>query len=630
MSGSIASASYATIATTAATASYAATASSADNLTVRNTLTAQTLVVQTITSSVEYSSGSNVFGNVVGNTHQFTGSVLVSGSMNVNANSLVVNTNGTVSIGNTNSTYNLDVTGTGRFSSNFIVGGGTTTTSKLTILATTGVAAPGSPTLGIYDAANPTYGFDFDLEGVATGDLYLSRLVSGTRTPVLQLARATGAATFSSSVHLPSNSAGSNASLFFDYTSNAASRSWRISNDYTAYGDFKIQQSTTQTGSTYADILAFSATGAATFSSSVIAGGQVTAPSFNMPSTGNPSSTSWTFLHDQNYVGDFGIYAGSNNRLSILASGNVGIGTTSPGQNLTVYGTGTLATTFQQWITVNGTQRLMLGANTTAAEVQSAGSIPLYINYGGNRTVINGSGVDNVLIGTTTDNGYKLNLSGSQYISSYLLVGSGYSESPFCLNANSINGNGSTDVMVHITNTKYNSANSSGENRMEFGWGNHWAAALAAYKQSTNLTGFRFYGEQGYNTPAMVFQIDAYGTTYMAGLGTGTVYSNSGTLTNTNPSDRRLKENIAPITYGLNEVLQLNPVSFSWKDDNNKNKQFGFIAQEVQEIMPEAIIEGDYLGLEKDAIYATLVIAIQELKSQNDDLQQQINELKAQ
>jgi hypothetical protein len=83
----------------------------------------------------------------------------------------------------------------------------------------------------------------------------------------------TGAATFSSSVHLPSNSAGTAASLYFDYTANAASRSWRISNDYTAYGDFKIQQSTTQTGSTYADILAFSSTGAATFLSGISVGG---------------------------------------------------------------------------------------------------------------------------------------------------------------------------------------------------------------------------------------------------------------------------------------------------------------------------------------------------------------------
>jgi hypothetical protein len=107
----------------------------------------------------------------------------------------------------------------------------------------------------------------------------------------------------------------------------------------------------------------------------------------------------------------------------------------------------------------------------------------------------------------------------------------------------------------------------------------------------------------------------SFGSVYVGSLGTGTVYSSSGSLTNTNPSDRRLKENINSISYGLNEILQLNPVSFDWKNDNNKNKQFGFIAQEVKEIMPEAIIEGEYLGLEKDAIYTALVNAIKELEA---------------
>ena len=107
----------------------------------------------------------------------------------------------------------------------------------------------------------------------------------------------------------------------------------------------------------------------------------------------------------------------------------------------------------------------------------------------------------------------------------------------------------------------------------------------------------------------------AFGSVFVGSLGTGTVYSSSGTLTNTNPSDKRLKENITPITYGLNEILQLNPVSFDWKNDNNKNKQFGFIAQEVQEVMPEAVIDGEYLGLEKDAINTALVNAIKELEA---------------
>lgn len=74
----------ATSATTATSSSYAATASYADNFIVKGTLTAQTLNVQTVSSSVVYSSGSNVFGNQLSNTQQFTGSVTVTGSLAVN------------------------------------------------------------------------------------------------------------------------------------------------------------------------------------------------------------------------------------------------------------------------------------------------------------------------------------------------------------------------------------------------------------------------------------------------------------------------------------------------------------------------------------------------------------------
>ena len=67
----------------AVSSSFALTASSADNLLVRNTLTAQTLVVQTITSSVDFVTGSTRFGSIAANTHVFTGSVSITGSLAV-------------------------------------------------------------------------------------------------------------------------------------------------------------------------------------------------------------------------------------------------------------------------------------------------------------------------------------------------------------------------------------------------------------------------------------------------------------------------------------------------------------------------------------------------------------------
>ena len=95
ISGSITSASFAT---SASNATNAISASYANNLTVAGTLTAQTLVVQTITSSVSTITGSTNFGSLSSNTHTFTGSLLLSGSST---------TIGTTNIGNDASNSSL-------------------------------------------------------------------------------------------------------------------------------------------------------------------------------------------------------------------------------------------------------------------------------------------------------------------------------------------------------------------------------------------------------------------------------------------------------------------------------------------------------------------------------------------
>jgi phage baseplate assembly protein gpV len=72
----------------------------ASNIRVTNTLTAQTLVVQTVSSSVIYSSGSNTFGNNLSNNQIFTGSVAITGSLNLKGNQTV--TNGSINVVNGN------------------------------------------------------------------------------------------------------------------------------------------------------------------------------------------------------------------------------------------------------------------------------------------------------------------------------------------------------------------------------------------------------------------------------------------------------------------------------------------------------------------------------------------------
>src|SRR5260221_6445988 len=95
-------------------------------------------------------------------------------------------------------------------------------------------------------------------------------------------------------------------------------------------------------------------------------------------------------------------------------NGYVGIGTTAtPSSLFTIQGAGTLGSTFQQK-TTNGSQTLAFGVNATAAEVQSQGSVPLYLNYGGNNVIMSATG-GNVGIGNPSP-AYKLDIEGGQRV----------------------------------------------------------------------------------------------------------------------------------------------------------------------------------------------------------------------
>jgi hypothetical protein len=93
-----------------------------------------------------------------------------------------------------------------------------------------------------------------------------------------------------------------------------------------------------------------------------------------------------------------------------------------------------------------------------------------------------------------------------------------------------------------------------------------------------------------------------------------------------NVSDLRCKTNISPLTYGLNELSSLNPVSFYWCNDiveqKGSNKQIGFVAQEVNEIIPEAVSQSSdgIYSLSPDKIIPVLVKSVQELKDKVNQL----------
>ena len=105
------------------------------------------------------------------------------------------------------------------------------------------------------------------------------------------------------------------------------------------------------------------------------------------------------------------------------------------------------------------------------------------------------------------------------------------------------------------------------------------------------------------------------------------------------PSDRRLKENIVYLNSNemLNKVLKMNGVTFEWKDKRKAlGKNYGFIAQELQEVFPENV-KTDKEGFlsasygNNDAVFVEAIKAlyaeIQALKSENKELSAMLKSL---
>jgi len=96
-------------------------------------------------------------------------------------------------------------------------------------------------------------------------------------------------------------------------------------------------------------------------------------------------------------------------------------------------------------------------------------------------------------------------------------------------------------------------------------------------------------------------------------------------------SDQSLKTNIKPFDKSLQKVLNLEPVYFDYKENNQHS--LGFIAQDVEKQFPELVTTDSLTGLKSldySRLTAPLVMAIKEQQIQIESQQQQINELKTQ
>ena len=173
----------------------------------------------------------------------------------------------------------------------------------------------------------------------------------------------------------------------------------------------------------------------------------------------------------------------------------------------------------------------------------------------------------NLLIGSTTDNGSKLQITGAVKATSSV---QGSALAAIGTAANGV-GDGPSMGVANTSNSYQIIQQLNGSYNLDF-----WS-----YRGSfTNIS--RIDGATGVYTPL---------------------------------SDINKKKDFELCAIGLNEILQLKPTLYRMKSDNELvPKQLGFIAQEVKNFIPQAYIEQDnFIGLNYNSITAALVKAIQEL-----------------
>ena len=143
-------------------------------------------------------------------------------------------------------------------------------------------------------------------------------------------------------------------------------------------------------------------------------------------------------------------------------------------------------------------------------------------------------------------------------------------------------------------------------------WASHGA------RIGTRIGGWSATGSQG------TYLVAADATNIICTSGGSPTLSNGTGIT----SDERLKENITDIEDGqLAKIIALRPRNFTWKDSRKSGNMEGFIAQEVESIIPEAVeerevapdptdtsrdFEGDVKVIKHEVLNARLIKAIQE------------------
>ena len=294
-------------------------------------------------------------------------------------------------------------------------------------------------------------------------------------------------------------------------------------------------------------------------------------------------------------------YANAAERMRIDSSGNVGIGTTSPsdsynyGKTLDIHGSAGAVTYLRDSdATSNFGFVAYDGGTTNRCVIGGGGTAYLrFISSGAECGRFDTSG--RLLVGLTGASGF-----GTLETTSFASDGS-------CYLARA-SGNvlvGTTSVPTGGASTGFSISDNGGKQMVTHGVSGTGNTYVNIYKNANGTVG-------------------------------GIRVSGSSTAYDTS-SDYRLKENVVEMTSALDRVNQLQPKRFNFIADADTTVD-GFLAHEVQDIVPEAISgekdavddEGnpEYQGIDQSKLVPLLTKAIQEQQAQIEALQSEINLLK--
>jgi len=264
---------------------------------------------------------------------------------------------------------------------------------------------------------------------------------------------------------------------------------------------------------------------------------------------GYDGSNYWSIQRENASTGRLGFFSGASEKVSIDPSGNLGIGTTSPSNRLSLK-----TTSGGCWL------------QTEDATNTSGGNVNLFGSLGTGPAAIYTTGAQPIAFYTNSTERARIDSSGNLLVAKTALS--------------------TTTVGVELRPggrvVSTLASSTSGDSTYEV--------------YSTGAGAYRFYVDMA-----------------------GTIRATSITITAI--SDERLKENVRDIDTGLNSIMALKPRRFDWKEGKGQDKKnvAGFIAQEFETIFPECVSTSkagadgiEYKNINHETLIPTLVKAIQE------------------